>query len=64
MTRTILTLRSTTFAVLALLLATSAQASMIVSVERMVNPGTTAHPYEAFTSSSFTTDTDLNGSVQ
>lgn len=50
-----------TFAVLALLAAgASAQAGMVVSVERMVNPGSSALPYTGFANSTFATDTGFN----
>jgi len=61
MTRTIFMLRNVTFGALALLLAAAtAQAGMVVSVERMVNPGSAAAPYTGFTNSAFTTDTGFN----
>jgi len=54
-------LRNVTFGALALLLAAAtAQAGMVVSVERMVNPGSAASPYTGFASSAFTTDTGFN----
>ena len=45
---------------LALVLATSAQASMIVSVEKMVNPGDASPPYNGFSTNAYTTDTGYN----
>jgi len=54
-------LRNTTFAVLALAaMAASTQAGLVSSVEKRVNPGATAAPYNGFPVSAYTTDTQLN----
>lgn len=53
--------RNTTFAVLALLLAgATAQAGLIASVEKQVNGGSTAAPYNGFVTPTWATDTGLN----
>jgi len=53
--------RNTTFAVLALLAAAAtANAGLIASVEKEVNGGSTAAPYNGFATNTWATDTGLN----
>jgi hypothetical protein len=53
--------RNTTFAVLALLVAgATAQAGLIATVEKQVNGGSTAAPYNGFATPTWITDTGLN----
>lgn len=53
-----------TFAVLAVLAASAtAQAGMVVSLEKMVNPGDASAPYNGFASAAFATDTGFNAAA-